>query len=216
VFTAGISYGKYCLEASGFHGREPDENRWNIDWGTMNSWSARASVLPTKNWAAQFSIGRLENPEASHPGSIVRTTASLEYVRPVAGKGAAWATSVIWGQNYKLDESRRTNAVLAETVMPFRRRNFLTGRFEWSQRDELFADNPALEAQVTRTTAGHAFNVSAFTAGYTRDIALFRSVQTGFGANVTAYIIASPLKPFYGDLPWGINVFMRVRLKSPE
>ena len=33
------------------------------------------------------------------------------------------------------------------------------------------------------------------------------------GANVTAYGIDAALKPFYGDRPWGVNVFLRFRLK---
>lgn len=212
VLTAGVTYGKLRLEASGFHGREPDEARWNIDWGAMNSWSSRVSFFPSKNWTAQVSVGRLQDPESSQAGSIVRTTASVEYVRPLAGKNS-WATSLIWGQNYKLDEKRRTNAVLAETVVPFSRKNFVTGRFEWSQRDELFEDNPALGQQVTRATGQDAFNVTAYTAGYTRDIGTFRNLEEGIGANVTAYGIDAALKPIYGDRPWGVNVFLRFRLK---
>ena len=77
--------------------------------------------------------------------------------------------------------------MLAETVVPFSRKNFVTGRFEWSQRDELFEDNHDLGEQVTRATGQHAFNVTAYTAGYTRDIGTFRNLQAGVGANVTAY-----------------------------
>ena len=215
VLTAGVTYRKVRFEASGFHGREPNENRWNIDSGAMDSWASRLTVFPARNWTAQVSVGRLQDPEASHPGSIVRTTASAEYIRPAAGQNW-WATSFVWGQNHKLDERGTTNTVLAETVVPFRRRNFVTGRFEWSQRDELFEYNHQLAEEVTRATGQRAFNVSAFTAGYTRDVPLFRGVQTGFGANATAYVIESALKPYYGDHPWGVNVFVRVRLKSNE
>jgi hypothetical protein len=215
VLTAGLSYGKVRVEASGFVGREPNENRWNIDWAAMDSWSTRLSVFPTRNWAGQFSIGRLRDPEATHPGDVVRTTASVEHVRPAAG-GNFWATSLVWGQNYKRGESLYTNAVLAETVVPFRRRNFVTGRFEWSQRDELFASDHELEQRMERETGRRVFDVSAFTAGYTRDIQLFRDVQTGIGANVSSYLIASELKPYYGSHPWGLNVFIRVRLKPTE
>jgi hypothetical protein len=199
VLTGGVTYGKVRLEASGFYGREPNEARWNIDWGAINSWSSRLSFFPGKNWTAQVSVGRLQDPESSHPGSIVRTTASVEYVKPAAGMNW-WATSFVWGQNYKLDDKRRTNSVLAETVVPFSRKNFITGRFEWSQRDELLE---------------HAtVHVTAYTAGYTRDIATFRSLQTGVGASVTAYGIDAALKPVYGDRPWGVNVFVRFRLKK--
>jgi hypothetical protein len=212
VVTAGITYGKVRLEASGFHGREPDEARWNIDWGAINSWSTRLTVFPSKNWTAQVSVGRLQDPESSHTGSIVRTTASVEYIRPAIGKNW-WATSLVWGQNYKLEKRTRTNAVLAETVVPFLRKNFVTGRFEWSQRDELFEYNHELGDQVMRATGQQAFNVIAYTAGYTRDIATYRNPQVGLGADISAYTIDSALKPFYGDRPWGVNVFIRFRLK---
>ncbi len=53
VVTAGMSYKTVRLEASGFHGAEPDENRWNIDFGPMNSYSARLTVTPTARWLAQ-------------------------------------------------------------------------------------------------------------------------------------------------------------------
>jgi hypothetical protein len=215
VLTAGVTYDKLRLEASGFFGREPDEARWNIDWGAMNSWSTRATVFPNKNWVGQVSVGRLRDPESHAPGDIVRTTASVEYVKPEPGKNAL-AVSLIWGQNYKLAEHRRTNAVLAEGVMPFRKLNFFTGRFEWSQRDELFANDPELAERLTLSTGQHAFRVSAFTGGYTRDIPLLRNVQTGIGANATAYVIEDALKPFYGGHPWGVNVFIRVRLKPQD
>jgi hypothetical protein len=51
---------------------------------------------------------------------------------------------------------------------------------------------------------------------YTRDVPLFRGVQTGIGANATAYAIASALRPYYGDHPCGVNVFIRVRLKPNQ
>jgi len=38
--------------------------------------------------------------------------------------------------------------MLAETVVPIREQNFLSGRYEWSQRNELFANNHELEDQL--------------------------------------------------------------------
>jgi hypothetical protein len=202
LVTAGFTWRKVRLEASGFRGREPNENRWNVDFGKMDSWSSRLSVFPTKNWIVQVSGARLTRPEASHADDVERVTASVEYVipRPV---GNAWAASVIWGQNYKTVEKRRSNAVLVETVAPFKRSNFITGRFEWSQRDELLE-------------SAHSFHVSALTAGYTRDVRLLSNVQTGVGFNLSAYAIDPELRRYYGDHPWGINIFLRLRLKRLE
>jgi hypothetical protein len=82
VVTAGISASKLSLEASGFYGREPGENRWTLDLGPIDSWSVRVTLLPSKNWQAQVSTGRLAHPEALEPGDVLRTTASIEYVKP--------------------------------------------------------------------------------------------------------------------------------------
>jgi hypothetical protein len=215
VLTGGISYAKIRIEASGFYGREPDENRWNIDFGRMDSWSTRLSVFPSKNWSGQVSVGRLRNPEQAHPGDVVRTTASVHYVRPAANRNS-WANSVIWGQDHKVGENRTVNAVLAESVVPIQRKNFITGRYEWSQRDELFEDNHALADSLESKTGQYAFKVNAFTLGYTRDIPLLRNVQSGLGFNVTTYAIDDTLKPYYGAHPWGVNVFARFRLKSAD
>src|SRR5262249_44850299 len=55
VVAAGINYGPVTLEASGFHGREPDEHRWGIEQGPIDSFAARITLTPTSRWAAQFS-----------------------------------------------------------------------------------------------------------------------------------------------------------------
>jgi len=59
VVTVGLQYQKFKLEASGFHGAEPGENRWIIQQGPIDSWSGRLWFFPTKYWAAQVSFGRL-------------------------------------------------------------------------------------------------------------------------------------------------------------
>jgi hypothetical protein len=114
-----------------------------------------------------------------------RADHGIRGVRQAGGRPDLVGDGFVWGQNYKLDERRRSNAVLAETVVPFRSRNFLTGRFEWSQRDELFGYNEALAEKITRNTGQYAFNVSALTAGYTRDVPLSgrKVAMAGDGVN---------------------------------
>lgn len=215
VVTAGFSWAKVRLEASGFRGKEPNENRWNIDMAAMDSWSSRLSVFPSKNWMAQVSGGRIKRPEPFHPDDVDRVTASVHHIRP-RPNGNYWASTLIWARNYKTIERLATNAVVAETVVPVSRRNFLTGRFEWSQRDELFENDHAGGHEIEERTGKTAFEVSALTLGYTRDVDLIRNAQTGIGANVTAYGLDSDLKPYYGNRPWGVSVFLRIRLKPGE
>jgi Cu/Ag efflux protein CusF len=142
VLTLGGQRGMFGLAASGFHGREPDENRWDIDRGRIDSWSARATFEPTPNWSAQVSTGRLRHPEAAEPGNIQRTTASVSY------STATWHSSVIYGHN---DRTRRrsANAYLAETVKQFGK-NYVTARGEIVDKDEL-----PVPARVRALTAGY-------------------------------------------------------------
>jgi hypothetical protein len=196
VVTVGISHKKLKLEASGFHGAEPGENRWIIQQGRIDSWSTRLWFFPTKDWAAQVSVGRLAHPEALEPGDQLRSTASVSYTR------GGWSSSLIWGRVHDTANYRNLNSYLAESVVPVSRRNFITGRFELADKDELFPYTPT-------------FRIGAYTLGYTRDIALFSYVKTGIGANFSFYTLPDAIKPVYGGHPVGGNVFVRFRLRKP-
>lgn len=195
--TVGFNWSKLRIEASGFRGREPNENRWNIDMGGMNSWSTRVVYQPAFRWLAQASYSKITNPEATHPGDVERVTASVQYTRPTG-----WSSMVAWGRNYKTSEHEGVNSHLLETLLPVTRRNFITGRFEWSQRDELLA-------------SGAVFKVASYTAGYTREVGALRALRSAVGFNLTGYQIASGLQPLYGAHPFGASMFVRFRLQTP-
>jgi hypothetical protein len=198
VATAAIAHAWWRIEASGFYGTEPDENRWHINWGPMNSYSARFSVAPTSNWKAQVSAGRISRPERQEEGDVVRTTASVEYSRPMTA-GGAWSTSLIWGRNHDTFTQHNLNSYLVESVLPVSRRNFVTGRVEYVDKDELAV--PGI------------YRVGSWTGGYTRDIDVLPHIETGLGTNVSTYALPAGLKPYYGGRPWGVNLFLRLRLK---
>jgi hypothetical protein len=213
VVTVGLAYKKVKLEASGFHGAEPGENRWIIQQGAVDSWSSRLWFFPAKNWAAQVSVGRLDHPEALDPGDQVRSTASLEYTRPMPG--GSWASSLIWGRNHETATGRNVNSYLAESVLPIRRKNFLTGRVELVDKDELFQDQPEVQENLD-ILYGSTFRIGEYTIGYTRDVDLFTHVETGIGANFSAYSLPDAIKPYYGNRPIGGNIFIRFRLRPSE
>jgi hypothetical protein len=202
VVTAGLSYYKFKFEASGFYGTEPNENRWSIDPGPINSWSGRVWYFPGKNWAAQVSTGRIANPEAPQPGNNQgdqeRTTGSLSYSKPV-GASQAWSSSLIWGRNHDTGSQHNLNSYLAESVLPIRRQNFVTGRIELVDRDELSV--PGI------------YRIGEYTIGYTRNVDLIRHLETGIGANFTSYSLPDSLRPVYGNRPVGGNIFVRFRLR---
>jgi hypothetical protein len=111
VATAGITHRWVTLEASGFHGREPDEKRWGIEMGAIDSFASRVTVTPTARWAMQYSVGRINNREATHPDrDSFRQTASATYVRPMAR--GHWATTLIWGRNHDLEYTQQPNGDL--------------------------------------------------------------------------------------------------------
>jgi hypothetical protein len=200
VITVGVKHNWLRLEASGFHGAEPNENRWNIDYGAIDSWSARVSVFPAKNWTAQVSAGRLAHPERQANGDVVRATASLSYSKPMPG--GSWSSSLIWGRNHNTASRLDSNSYLVESELPVTRRDFLTGRLELVDKDELLPDSAA------------SFRIGAATAGYTRDVDLLPHLESGIGFNVTAYHLPAALQSTYGNRPLALSVYLRLRLKA--
>src|SRR5690606_10788891 len=92
VVTAGVAARRFQLEASAFRGREPDEARWDIETPKLDSWSVRATWMPVPELVGQVSYGRLESPEAMHPGEDEgRLTASLSYAANGLAVTGAWS-----------------------------------------------------------------------------------------------------------------------------
>jgi hypothetical protein len=194
VMTIGVHSGMFGYAFSGFHGREPDEKRWDLDTGRIDSWAARVSFDPSRNWTAQLSTGHLKHPEAAEPGNIQRTTASVAYSRPTAA--GQWDGSLVFGRNKKA-EGHSGNSLVAEALLKFAGRNYVTGRGEIVDKDEL----------VAKAT----FRIKALTLGYSRDVMEMRDVVAAVGANVTGYSIPSALKPRYGSSPHSFYFFVRLR-----
>ncbi len=199
VVTTGFVIDRVRLEASAFNGREPNEQRWSIQLGALDSWSARASVAPTSNWTAQYSVGRLEHPEALEPGSQWRQTASAEYNRPLAEGN--WATSLIWGRVHKIATDTTLNSYLLESTVNFQRRNYAFSRLELVDKDELFPQEPVHPV----------YRIGAYTFGGERDLIQNRAWQLGLGADVTFYSKPAALDASYGNHPVSFQIFLRMR-----
>jgi hypothetical protein len=202
VITLGAQSGMFGYSLSGFHGREPDEKRWDLETGRIDSWAARVTMDPSPNWSAQVSTGHLEHPEAAEPGNIERTTASIAYSQPIPS--GHLDASVIFGHNKK-SEGHATSSWLAETTFKFRDRNYITGRGEIVDKDELFA-----EQNVGPGIKNAVFRIKALTVGYTRDVMTTGGVTAALGVNVTGYSVPSAIKSYYGK-PHSFYVFMRFR-----
>jgi hypothetical protein len=210
VITVGATYKNVRLEASGFHGREPDENRWNINSGTIDSWAMRATLNARKNWSGQFSVGQLHSPESLSPADdLRRMTASIMYNRPFARGN--WASLLLWGRNQSLTDGNVGNAYLFESTVKFLNRNAAWTRIENADRTNelLLGENlePAgfVEHYFTR--------VRAYTLGYDREIGHIPHLATAIGGQFEWYGVPSVLQTAYGKHPVGGVMFLRARLQ---
>ena len=199
VVTTGLVISRLKIEGSVFNGREPTEHRYGIQFAALDSWSARLSVAPSRNWTAQYSYGRLEHPEALEPGSERRQTASVEYVRPF--DRGSWSTSAVWGWKHKEAEDRNLNSYLLESTLNFWVKNYAFSRLELVDKDELFADNPSHPN----------FRIGAYTFGGSRDLIHSSAWQLALGADLTLYSKPTALDVTYGGNPISFQVFLRLR-----
>src|SRR5262249_34043688 len=139
VATAGVSWKAVRLEGSSFTGREPDQHRWGFDEPRFDSWSARLSFNPTRDWALQASAGHLASPEQLEPDvDVDRFTASVLYNRRIGA--ASWQTTATWGRNRKTGENQ--DGFLLESAWWNGGRHAVFARAEWVEKDELFAEGP--------------------------------------------------------------------------
>jgi hypothetical protein len=208
VLTVGLTHKFVRVEASGFHGREPDENRWNIEHGAIDSWSTRFTLNPAKDWSMQYSIGRLASPEALHPDEdIRRMTASVMYNRPMAN--GEWSSTLLWGRNHNLPTRLVWNGYLAESTLRFAEKNRVWTRIENVDRtNELLLGKNLEPAGFTESIVGR---VQAYSAGYDREFPLVPHLSTAIGAQVTWYEVPDSLRATYGQHPAGVAIFLRIR-----
>ncbi len=213
VVTVGFTYRIARIEASGFHGREPGENRWIISQGKIDSWSTRLTLQPGKNWSGQYSYARIASPEALFPNeNQERMTASIMYNRPL--HNANWANSLIWGRTRSLEDNSKFNSYALESTLRFLARNHVWTRIENVERSNelLLGENPLPPNFVERPIG----RVQAYTLGYDRDFDLIPHLATALGAQATVYGVGEIFKPIYGSHPAGVAVFIRIRPFSGE
>jgi hypothetical protein len=208
VITMGLAHRVFRLEASGFHGREPDEYRWNIDSGTVDSWSARAMVNPSANWSLQYSLARLHSPEALSPESdIRRMTASIAYNRPITGGN--WASLLVWGRNRSLQDGNVGNGYLFESTLKFMKRNYAWTRIENADRTNELLLTDGLEPPDFHER--YFARVQAYTAGYDREVGDIPHLSTAIGGQLTWYGVPAVLGADYGAHPLGVVLFLQLR-----
>jgi hypothetical protein len=197
VVTAGVTVGKVRLEASSFHGREPDQHRYDIETGGFDSTAVRLSLNPTPNWSLQASWAHIASPEQLEPDvDQRRVSASALYTRHFGDTGLIAAT-LAWGRK-TLEPGGATDAWLAEAAVMPNDAWTVFGRAEQIGAAELSDDH-------------RVFTVRKLSVGAIRDFRLSSSVKLGFGGLVSAFDIPQPLGDTYGR-PTGAMAFVRLKI----
>ena len=206
VLRGGVEAGPISVEASVFRGAEPDQddNRFNIETPALDSWAARLG-WHRGAWRAQFSGGRLRNPEWFEPYETTKLTASIEFNGAVAARPLA--ATLAWGQ-HREDNGFNDHAdgYLFEWDLRATPRTAIYGRVELSAK-QIFG----LGLHPTGFNHPHVYShIDPLTVGLVRDIGPAGWGRLGLGADVTVYRMSADLvEPFDGSRSF--HVFMRWR-----
>lgn len=205
VATAGAGWKAVSVEGSVFHGAEPDEDRWDIEGGKIDSAAGRVKVTIPGGWSAQLSHAFVHEPEEAEPGNLHRTTASIHYG---AEGDRPFAATLLWGRN---DEAHGVSeSVLLEAAYQVTRADHVYARIEWVEKDRhllLFKG-----AEVTPAVdIPEIARIGALTLGYLKDLAVARGLRIGAGADLTGYSFPSELEAVYGRSPLAAHAFLRFR-----
>jgi len=189
VVTLAVDHGPFVFESSVFNGREPDDNRWDFDFGPLDSFSGRIWYRPNNEWEFQASSGKLTSPEQLEPGhDVVRSTASGSWTRKRGFD--IESVTVGFGVNHT-DEGNRA-AFLVEGAKHVGT-NTIYGRLE--AVDQEYLDHTVL----------------AFTIGGVHDVWRWRGFEGGIGGDVTFYGVPHALEPEYSAHPVSFHLFFRLR-----
>jgi len=199
VLTAGLVHGDWKLEGSRFRGREPDEDRYDIETGELDSTAVRVSWNPTENLALQASWADITSPEALEPDEDEeRWSVSGIYTRPI---GDGWISTTLAFANKERSDGVSLDAWLAEAAWRPNDRWTLFARGETIETDELEPPGHGPVREVARLSAGAI-----------RDWRINEHTVFGVGALVQTHLAPDELEASYGADPEGAMGFVRLKI----
>ncbi len=205
VLTAGVVVDNAKLEVSRFNAREPDERRWNIETGALDSTAVRASWNPVPTLALQASWGRFKDPEQLEPGvDQDRWSASALYARDVA-PGWRLAGTFAWGRkSIKHHGERLDDDAFA-----------LEGSVKHNGWTVFARGENTENRELVEADDGHgpAYSVSKMSLGALRDVAISPHLVFGVGGLVSVNFVPEELRDVYGGRhPTAVMGFVRLKL----
>ena len=201
VVTGGVIVGDWKLEASRFHGREPDQYRTNIETGALDSSALRLSWNPTTNWSLQTSWADQKSPEQLNPSEeVTRLSASAIYATRL-NNGALWSSTLAWGR--RSSEDGPLNAWALESSLKLSEAWTVFARAEHTQNNEL---------TIVAGHNGRVYAVAKASMGVIRDWRVAEHVAIGLGGIYSVNFVPKVLETAYGGNPTGSMVFLRLKI----
>jgi len=209
VVLTRFEIGPAAIEGSVFHGRESDEDRYDISPGRPDSWAVRAWLGAGNGWTLQASHGFLHEPEELEPGDQLRTNASASWLREADPDFSAVTVAV--GRNAR--PYSVVTSLLAEASHRQWRTTFF-GRFERTSVETEILLFPEI---VHRPHPGELVDpIRALTMGAVRDVMTFHGMALGAGGDVTVYGVPTLLAVTHGSNPTSFQVFVRLERAGLE
>jgi hypothetical protein len=200
VLTAGWVHDRFKIEASRFRGREPDENRFDIETGNLDSTAIRVSWNPDDNWALQASWADVTSPEQLEPDvDVTKWSASALYTRQLANGGEVALTGAFARKDNSEDVT--LDAWLGEASWK--------PNANWT----FFARGEAIETdELGLIHHGPIEDVAKASVGFLRDFRIADNVTLGVGGLVSQNWVSDALAPLYDGDPIGAMAFVRLKI----
>lgn len=199
VATIGYRILKFKAEISSFTGREPDDNRYNFDKPTFDSYAYRLSYNPDMRWSIQFSQGYLNSPEKLHPGeNVFRTTASAMYVDQINDK-KIFAATFVYGSNAIRDLPLQNSFLLEANYRLDKFSPYM--RFEWVEK-------PAEELNIT--SEKEIASIRSVTGGVNYVFVNIASTEFSIGSQISVGLIDASLRDAYGNFPLSGQIYLKI------
>jgi hypothetical protein len=203
VLGASVKLGEFHIEASAFHGAEPEPTEVDLPLGGIDSGALRLIEEFTPEMRALASFAYVHGPEPEEPNISFELRASASLYNHFDLGTWALENAFIYGGISRYDHTSVLNSLLEEFWL-HHELDDLWGRIEALQRT-------AGELEITAADPNRGHWMTAFTLGYTRTLASIDKSQLGLGAAVTLDLLPGEFSGSYGSsAPLTGQIFLRL------
>lgn len=204
VIGASLKLGNTYLEASTYHGAEPEPDAVNLPLNTPDSVSFRLMNSFTPTFFGMISVAHVNSPEPDEPAISFenRYSASTYWQKPLSTEWTFYNT-LIYGLITQYDHADFLSSFTEEFLF-FGKRPRIWGRFEALQR------TPFELAINDQPNPNSGRWVGAVTIGYSHRILFWEGAELDLGGSVTKAFLLSNFIGAYGGNPWTGKIFLQL------